>query len=43
MKELTSIMKNMSITGNRDDRVFMQNCITRQYLNQYNNTYGTQL
>ena len=43
MKELTSIMKNMSITGNRDDRVFMQNCITRQHLNQYNNTYGTQL
>lgn len=43
MKELTSIMKNMSITGNRDDRIFMQNCITRQYLNQYNNTYGTQL
>ena len=43
MKELTSIMKNMSITGNHDDRVFMQNCITRQYLNQYNNTYGTQL
>lgn len=43
MKELASIMKNMSITGNRDDRVFMQNCITRQYLNQYNNTYGTQL
>lgn len=43
MKELTSIMKNMSITGNRDDRVFMQNCITRQYLNQYNNIYGTQL
>ncbi|MBV3416211.1 HsdR family type I site-specific deoxyribonuclease [Holdemanella biformis] len=43
MKELTSIMKNMSITSNRDDRVFMQNCITRQYLNQYNNTYGTQL
>lgn len=43
MKKLTSIMKNMSITGNRDDRVFMQNCITRQYLNQYNNTYGTQL
>lgn len=43
MKELTSIMKNMSITGNRDDRVFMQNCITRQYLNQYSNTYGTQL
>lgn len=43
MKELTSIMKNMSITGNCDDRVFMQNCITRQYLNQYNNTYGTQL
>ena len=43
MKELTSIMKNMSITGNRDDRVFMQNCITRQYLNQYDNTYGTQL
>ena len=43
MKELTSIMKNTSITGNRDDRVFMQNCITRQYLNQYNNTYGTQL
>lgn len=43
MKELTSIMKYMSITGNRDDRVFMQNCITRQYLNQYNNTYGTQL
>lgn len=43
MKELTSIMKNMSITGNRADRVFMQNCITRQYLNQYNNTYGTQL
>lgn len=43
MKELTSVMKNMSITGNHDDRVFMQNCITRQYLNQYNNTYGTQL
>ena len=41
MHELTASMKELDIKGKRDDRVFLQKCISSQYLNQYNNTYIT--
>lgn len=39
MKELTESMKSLDIPGNRSDRVFLQKCISKQYLEQYKNTY----
>lgn len=39
MKELTDSMKKLNVQGNRTDRVFLQKCISTQYLNQYRDTY----
>ena len=41
MSEITNCLKELSIQGNREDRTFLRNKISRQYLNQYNETYST--
>lgn len=41
MTEISSAMGMLSIETSRDDRVFIQNRITKQYLGQYNDTYPT--
>lgn len=39
MTEITSSMEALGITNKREDRVFIQSRITKQYLSQYNETY----
>ena len=39
MKEIKVAMDNVGISGDRDDRVYIQSRIARQYLDQYNSTY----
>lgn len=39
MKEIKEGMKKINIDSDREDRVFIQSRITKQYLNQYNATY----
>ena len=41
MTEISSAMDILSIENTREDRVFIQNRITKQYLGQYNDTYPT--
>ena len=39
MKEIKKGMDKLKLENNRDDRIFIQIRITKQYLNQYNATY----
>ena len=39
MKEIKVAMDKVGISGDRDDRVYIQSRIARQYLDQYNSTY----
>ena len=39
MTEIVGTMDRLSVAATRDDRLFIQSRITRQYLNQYNATY----
>ena len=39
MTEIVSSMDRLSVPATREDRLFIQSRITRQYLNQYNATY----
>ncbi len=39
MKEIKVAMDNVGISGDREDRVYIQSRIARQYLDQYNSTY----
>ena len=39
MQLITAGMKKLSLKSSREDRVFIQNRIARQYLDQYNATY----
>lgn len=39
MKLIQEWMRKLNFTTEREDRVFIQSRITRQYLNQYNDTY----
>ncbi len=41
MTEVSSAMDTLNIENTREDRVFIQNRITKQYLGQYNDTYPT--
>ena len=40
MRELSLCINDMNLITARDDKVFMQKCISKQYLNQYHDTYG---
>ena len=40
MRELSLCINDMNLSTARDDKVFMQKCISKQYLNQYHDTYG---
>ena len=40
MQLIMAGMKKLSLTGSREDRVFIQTRIARQYLDQYNETYA---
>ena len=40
MTEITAGMDTMGIDSIRDDRLFIQSRITKQYLEQYNQTYA---
>ena len=39
MSEITAGMDVLGVSSARDDRVFIQNRIVKQYLAQYNETY----
>ena len=39
MTQIMDGMDNLNLTCAREDRLFIQSRITRQYLNQYNATY----
>lgn len=39
MTQIKECMKKISIDSDREDRIFIQSRITKQYLNQYNSTY----
>ena len=41
MTEVSSAMDMLNIDNTRDDRVFIQNRVTKQYLGQYNDMYPT--
>lgn len=41
MQLITASMKKLSLNSSREDRVFIQTRIARQYLDQYNETYAS--
>ena len=42
MKQIKDDMDKMKIENSREDRLFIQVRITKQYLNQYNDTKGAE-
>ena len=39
MSQIKAGMRKLELDNQREDRIFIQNRITKQYLNQYNATY----